>query len=39
MLHNSKQKQLRSMVARLLRLGYTKEEAVFKANYVYSMRT
>lgn len=38
MLHNSKQRQLRSLVARYLRLGYTKEEAVFKANYAYSMR-
>jgi len=38
MLHNSKQKELQSLVARYLRLGYNREEAVFKANYAYSMR-
>ena len=38
MTHNRKQAELKRLVKRYIRLGYSKSEAIYKARYAYSMR-
>jgi hypothetical protein len=39
MTHNTKERELDKLVKRYIALGYSKKEAIFKAQYAYSMRT